>query len=40
MLQLPGELLVTCGCIGHRQPNSPAAAFAQQGFTTGGSGCG
>jgi hypothetical protein len=40
MLQVPGELLVTCGCIGHRQPNSPAAALAQHGFTTGGSGAG
>ena len=37
MLQVPGELLVTCGCIGHRQPNSPAAVLAQQGLTTAGS---
>ena len=40
MLQVPGEPLVTCGCIGHRQPNSPAAALAQHGLTTGGSGAG
>jgi hypothetical protein len=40
MLQVPGELLVTCGCMGHRQPNSPAAALAQQGLMAGGSDAG
>ena len=36
MLQVPGDPLVTWGCIGHRQPYSPAAAFAQQGLTGSG----